>query len=352
MNREEVRFSPGSHHLLVYRTPYTSIPTVDEHGVAHDTSGPIDAPKGGTADWKIDGVVGGAQSADAPPVIDGLPPGVAFKLEGGTVVLMNTHYLNATSKPITVDARINLWTIPKEQVTQEAGVLFFYDPIIRLPPKSSGYAEMTCPVQADITVLNLQTHMHRRGVRGEASFSSVGSVTPEKIYQSDNWEAVPVKQFAPGMPMKAGSSISYHCNYKNDEDRTILQGLSTKDEMCVLVGVYYPKDAKTELCSVDGTFANTATAGTWAGAGGTASCMDSVGCMQAASGDDATYQCILSACPKVAKPFNDTFKCMQAATDPCTSGCAADADPQTCVQTCVQSACAAELTACGGSSCN
>src|SRR5262249_43691491 len=148
----EVRYTPGSHHVLIYTTPYTSIPTMDIHGNTVDTSGVIDAPRGGTADWKIDGVIAGSQSADAPPVVDHLPPDVAVKLAGGTVLLMNTHYLNTSQKPLQVEARINLYTVPAAQVTQEAGVLFYYDPIIRVPGNASAYAEMSCPVTSDITL--------------------------------------------------------------------------------------------------------------------------------------------------------------------------------------------------------
>src|SRR5262249_26978221 len=156
--------------------------------------------------------------------------------------------------------------VPKEQVKQEAGIIFYYDPIIRLSPLSSGYAEMACPVLADITVVNMQTHMHRRGMGGEA-FVVSPSDSPSSIYASQTWESVPVKSFAPSLQIKAGSWLDYHCDYQNGESRTVLQGLSTKDEMCMLIGVYYPKDAKTELCSPDGTFDHLSEAGTWMGKG-------------------------------------------------------------------------------------
>src|SRR5512140_3223884 len=182
VNREEVKYTAGSHHVLIYTTPYKTIPTVDERGVTHDTSGAIDAPNGGTGDWQVNGVIAGSQSAEAPPVVDGLPPNVAVKLEGGTVILMNTHYLNAQTKPVTVEARIN----------------FFYDPSIRVAAHSNGYAEMSCPVNSDITVLNLQTHMHARGLGGQAFvIPPAAQPLPQMIYESTNWEQVPVKHFQP-----------------------------------------------------------------------------------------------------------------------------------------------------------
>ena len=354
VNREEIRYTPGSHHVLIYKTPYTTIPTVDMNGVTHDTSGVIDAPNGGTGDWQVDGVVAGAQSADAPPVVDGLPPNVAVKLEGGTVILMNTHYINAATKPLTVDARVNLWTIPKEQATVEAGIIFYYDPIIRIGAHASGYAEMSCPVTADINVLNLQTHMHARGLGGQAFVIPPGTPAPapQMIYESKNWEQVPVKAFQPGMQIKAGSTLNYHCNYRNDEDRTIVQGATTKDEMCMLIGVYYPRDAKTELCSPDGTYDNFSLAGTWYGQGGTNTCGQALVCTQAATTEESSYACLLGACRSATPALDDVAKCFYTTQSVCKTQCKADADPSTCAQTCLQKACGDKVTTCQGTGCN
>ena len=351
VNREEVKYSVGSHHVLLYRTPYKSIPTSDNRGRTVDTSGVVDAPNGGTADWNIDGVVAGAQTADAPPIVDGLPPGVAFRLEPGTVLLMNTHYLNASPAKLDVEADINMWSIPKAEVQQEAGVLFYYDPIIRVPAMSTGYAEMACPVTADINIVNLQTHMHRRGVGGAAFVTPPGAAQATKIYTSSDWEQVNVEKMAPAMAVKAGSWIDYHCDFDSKEPNTVLQGLSTHDEMCMLIGLYYPRDAKTELCSTDGAYRNLSTAGTWMGKGGTNDCLASLSCVFGAGDQSAVYDCILKACPSAAKAFNDTAKCMQAEMGQCTSKCVGDANPSMCKDNCLKAQCAVPYAACSAASC-
>ena len=68
------------------------------------------------------------------------------------------HDLNATNQTLTVEARINMWTIPKDQMVQEAGILFYYDPFIRVPAMSPGNAEMACPSRA-------AQYLHRRQVQ-------------------------------------------------------------------------------------------------------------------------------------------------------------------------------------------
>jgi hypothetical protein len=194
VTREEVRYTEGSHHVLIYTTPYTAIPTKNNRGDVIDPSKPIDAPSGGTADFDITGVIAGAQSANAPPIVAGLPEGVAVKLEPNTVLLMNTHYLNVKSEKVSVEARVNLWSIPKEQVKQEAGILFYYDPIIRVPAGQTASAGMTCPVASDITLVNAQTHMHKRGIGGRAAVIAPSDPTPVQFYQSADWENVPADE--------------------------------------------------------------------------------------------------------------------------------------------------------------
>ena len=69
VNREEIRYTPGSHHVLVFKTPYTEVPTTTLRGETVDTRGVFDCGENGaTADWDVVGVAGGAQSSDGPPV--------------------------------------------------------------------------------------------------------------------------------------------------------------------------------------------------------------------------------------------------------------------------------------------
>ena len=37
VNRQEVRYTPGSHHVLVFKTPYTEFPTTTIRGETVDT---------------------------------------------------------------------------------------------------------------------------------------------------------------------------------------------------------------------------------------------------------------------------------------------------------------------------
>src|SRR5262249_23815223 len=51
VSSSEVRFTTGSHHVLMYITPYTAIPTHNDRGEAVDTTGVFDCSTGAFDGW-------------------------------------------------------------------------------------------------------------------------------------------------------------------------------------------------------------------------------------------------------------------------------------------------------------
>ena len=84
--------------------------------------------------------------------------------------------------------------------------------------------------------------MHARGVGFEAR---VDGGPP--FYVNDRWEGVPVQAYD-AFTVKAGSVLDYRCDYRNTGGTPIYQGPRTTDEMCVLIGSYYPADPRTSTC--------------------------------------------------------------------------------------------------------
>jgi hypothetical protein len=342
INGGETRYTPGSHHVLLFTTPYTSIPTKTLGGKDIDTSGVFDCASGATGDWEVTGVVGGAQTATAPPLH--LPEGIALKVEPGSVLLMNTHYLNATPNPVTTEVRVNVYTIHKEALQAEAGVIFFYNPFIRVPGMSSASARMACPVLSDVTLVNGQSHMHRRGVGYVANLVDAQGNRMQELYTNDSWENVPIKQYT-DTTLKTGTFVDYRCDYKNDEDRTVLQGRTTKDEMCMFVGVYYPRNVQFENCAMTADRATSDLNGRYIGSG-KAACIDTLLCTAGAKSEDSYYGCVVNSCPTAATQLSDAMHCQFRVTadgGECAAVCKGGGSD---CGTCVQNRCAAEISAC------
>lgn len=349
-DRSEVRYTVGSHHVLLFETPYTEIPTEDEHGVAVDPMQVHECPEGAPERWDVTRVIGGSQNADGANLLEQLPAGVAMKVQPNTLVMMNTHYLNASPEELVADARINVYTVPVDSVEQEAGVLFYYNPFIHLAPQSTGKARMGCTVTKDITLLNLQSHMHARGVDYVANLVSADGKSEQELYTNTEWEGVPIQQFDGGLAISKGDVLDYECTYDNSEDRTVIQGLTTRDEMCMLIGPYYPRDDALELCEDDeGDYV-----AEWTGSG-EVDCGQSFKCMLEAvelPGDEATekyFGCVVNSCANASREVSDVIKCqLSSARGQCDDYDLGDDDWVTCIL----DKCGDEITACGGSTCD
>jgi hypothetical protein len=355
VNREEVRYTPGSHHVLLFKTPYTELPTMTRGGDAIDTSGVFDCGKNGaTGDWEVLGAAGGAQSGDGPPAVDGLPADTAFKMEGGSLLLVNAHYLNASDKPLDAEIYINLHTVPAAQVTREAGIFFLYNPFIRVPALSAAQAREVCPLAKDVTLVNAQSHMHARGVRYLANLLDRDGTVLQEVYSTHDWEAVESKTMAPPLQIAAGQMIDFRCDYMNTEDRNVFQGLTTRDEMCMFVGLYYPKDTKTELCSMTDDWKGRYLGANWIG-NGSATGAQTAGCLQAAVGASAMDGdfdgCIVNACPAVSAQTSDAARCLATrGLGMCATECG-EGDTATCRE-CVGAKCTPAMQALGAAACS
>lgn len=330
INRTETRFTAGSHHVLLYRTNYSEIPTAKLDGTAVDTSGVFDCSDGATNGWDALDVIGGSQNADGGTFSE-FPANVAMRVEPNTVLMINAHYINTSPRELKPEVFINLETIPEAQVEHEGGILFFYNAFIRADGMSTSQARMRCEIPHDITLLNGQSHMHRLGVDYSAELVPP-SASPEMLYQNDRWEDVPVKRWDSGLAISAGSKIDYHCQYDNPNPDDVFQGPRTSDEMCMFIGAYYPATQGASFCSYDqdAPIATQQIGAEWVGSG-TKSCAEGLLCLQSSFGGGlkSITGCVQDVRPEDAAPFSDALGCIfangaqepcQAQIDTCISG--------------------------------
>jgi hypothetical protein len=316
VTRDEVVFTPGSHHVLVYQTSYAAIPTQKDTGEPVDTSGVFDCSDGPTNGWSTTKLVGGSQNQRGDSLL-AFPEGVGVKVGG--VLLINVHYRNASDTPLTTDVKILFDMTTQDKIQHEGDLLFLFNPLISVPPGGTSRSHWRCPVYQDITIVNVQSHMHSRGV-GYAARVDGG----EPFYTSDRWEDVPVRSYD-AFKVKAGSKLDYYCDFRNTTGTPVYMGPRTTDEMCMLIGSYYPADPRTSNCT-DAT--GKLPGGNWIGQG-TASCQQTMGCIQQAQaqGLPGITDCMLAASPTVSSESSELLRCFIGAADPF-----ADCGPQ--IQAC------------------
>jgi hypothetical protein len=169
-----------------------------------------------------------------------LPEGVAVSIEPGTQFIMDSHYINYGEEPITGEVRVNLVTLPESEMVHEADSYFWLNPAIFIPPQSPSATEMACALPAESSMVTLLTHTHQLGTAVKV-FSELPGREPVLIHEEEDWLEPETVIFQDPYDIREGERISFRCEYDNPTDQMVTFGVSSKDEMCIISGYYYPK---------------------------------------------------------------------------------------------------------------
>lgn len=290
--RFEHKYTAGSHHMLVYPTDLTAEEIGDGETFDCATRG----------DLRQTGVAYGASepTGELP-----YPSGVAMRLPANSVVLLESHYLNATSEPLDTEVRVNLW-YAQEPVHTEAGTIFYRNWAIYLPPApDTSSASMRCRLPQDVSLVYATSHLHRRGVDFRSQLIREGE-KPMPLHSSQNWAAPTPTVYWPALELKAGDVVDFTCDFRNDMPTAVVEGESADtNEMCIFIGGYWPKmNHDAELCLADDSGPVLS---------GASSCQQSVECMLSAGvGNDVGGQkCIADTCAPSAQAMSNFVVCVE-----------------------------------------
>jgi hypothetical protein len=223
LHRVQIAQRPGSHHMNVFRV--RTIVDLDP------AKGTVQKNQNGTgpcfkspnwADWPL---VANSQ-------IDGqldwtFPDGVANVLQPDEWIMVQTHYVNATTQktPDYGQVRINFWHIPTSDVKDELGTLFATKQSIRIcqsnpTPSFDG----TCQFNSakPVNIIGANGHFHSRGkVFDMYNWDGKSIDTPpaeQRFYESKAWSEPPMlfagKDKPPLAEVPAGGGVWYSCSYQ------------------------------------------------------------------------------------------------------------------------------------------
>jgi len=198
VHRIQVGQRVGSHHLNLFR-----VRTVVHLG---PEGGAIQKGENGTgecfkssnwADWPLL-----ANSQQGGTLDWTFPEGVANVLEPDEWVMMQTHYVNATTQTTpgeTGSVRVNLWAIPDAAVKAELGTVFATKQSVRVcasnpKPTFDGTCQMNSP--EPVTIIGANGHFHGRGREFDMyTWDGVTGARPAesaRFYSSTSWAEPPM----------------------------------------------------------------------------------------------------------------------------------------------------------------
>jgi hypothetical protein len=171
-----------------------------------------------------------------------LPDGMAVKLDSGTRLVMQAHYINTEDKPLRVQDAVNFATIPADQVETWVSAFAHTSTNLEIPVGTLYTKQVTCTFDRDVNLLYVLGHMHEWGTSIKVDYLPAGASQSEEIYNLDPWlpeyRDVPmVDEYADGeFPLKVGDSFTTYCSWFNTTDHV----LGFPEEMCVTTGMIYP----------------------------------------------------------------------------------------------------------------
>jgi hypothetical protein len=219
LHRVQVAQRAGSHHMNIFKVktivgldPAKGLVQKAQNGTGECFKSP------NWADWPLI-----ANSQQEGNVDWTYPEGVANVLQPDDWVMLQTHYVNATTQK-TEDpglVRVNFTSIPAEKVTAELGTIFATKQSIRICEHNpTPTFEGSCQINSDkpVQIIGANGHFHSRGTNFEIySWDGTSTSTPEaaaRFYDSKAWDDPPMMH-SPDLdltvPAKGG--IWYTCSY-------------------------------------------------------------------------------------------------------------------------------------------
>jgi hypothetical protein len=221
LHRVQIAQRDGSHHMNIFR-----VRTVKELGpeggrIQKNRNGQGECFKSPNwSDWPLI-----ANSQQDGQLDWEFPDGVANVLQPDEWLMLQTHYVNASSQktPAAVGrVRVNFWSLPPEEVKAEMGTVFGTRQSIRVcqsnpTPTFAGSCAINSPVP--VKIIGANGHFHSRGTTFEMfRWDGVTAGTPpesDRFYTSDRWDDPPMVRWPEvDMEIQPNGGIWYSCTYQ------------------------------------------------------------------------------------------------------------------------------------------
>lgn len=247
-----MRQTPGTHHMNIFRVR-SLLDLRGEHGDVvrggNDATNPC-WRSGNWADWPL---VVNTQSSEPgkDTTVFGLPDGVGQRFAPGELLMLQSHYVNATTQKTPGEAMVwvNFETLPKAQVRDELGTLFATNQNIEICPGQTKFFEKVCRVPKAVTVVGANGHFHSRGTRFQMNVWDEQGGKGSLFYDNTSWDD-PVMATGLTVPVPQQGGVLYRCEFRapagscGDPTNNCCYRFGPKvenSEHCNAFVYYYPK---------------------------------------------------------------------------------------------------------------
>lgn len=212
VNKYEIAQPVGSHHMNLFRVKTIKNLSGDPGTSVVDGECFISS---NWSDWPL--VVNSQQPSNTSWQ---LPDTVGAKFHGGELLMLQTHFVNATTQktPTPAHVRVNLWTTAPQP--NELGTVFATNQNIQVCPGDVDRTfKKSCqfPGSSPIHVIAANGHFHSRGTLFEMFTDDAQGNQVSKFYTSNVWDDPPMIRSDATHPsiaeMDAGGRFEWDCHF-------------------------------------------------------------------------------------------------------------------------------------------
>ena len=181
------------------------------------------------------------------------PLHVGVRLKPHQRLFLNSHYINGSAAPITIDVAVNFRAARKGSVQHHARSFQLGTFDIDVPPGAEGSAVGSWTTPFPINVIALSSHSHKHTQSVTVDLLRAGVSAGQQLLTTD-YADPSVHSYDPPLRLEAGDGWRWTCNYLNMTPGTVRFGVTSNDEMCFATGFFYIDDDAAPLPPVPGCF--------------------------------------------------------------------------------------------------
>lgn len=210
------------HHVALFRT------------TSPEPDGSFECPQLTRLNWEP--IWAGGAGADALDV----PDGAGFVVEPGTQYLSQYHLLNASQKPVSTKAQVQLIYADDAEKVTPAGIFALGAFSLTIPALAQAHTlAIECNPSHDLNVFAIFPHMHKLGKSIDLAAGKT-SADAVQVYQQAMWTFGEQPMAPLDLKVTSGDYLRSTCQWDNPSAVDVKFGESSNDEMCFTVLFYYP----------------------------------------------------------------------------------------------------------------
>jgi hypothetical protein len=172
-------------------------------------------------------------------------------MQPNQMLRIEAHYLNATTTDLQGQGTVTFRGAPLSAAPpfQEAEVLVWGTTKISIPAQSTFSTGPLFQAGAPgMHFFSVSTHEHRLGTRMQVWSSASPGDRSVQLADDADWANPSWRMLDAPIDFDGDNGLSFQCDWANTTGQTVSFGESALNEMCFVLGYYYPSNGRVDLC--------------------------------------------------------------------------------------------------------